>query len=240
MSAESAWASSISSPGDLRAAVEAELKLEDAELLFPLLGKLTSAAEQIAEGNRVDAAYLGEGIRLWERYTAEVHSGRVRILSRVYVPGAAPTGVKPEEPARRGFGRSRKAKPATTGTVETPQEMLVQIQADQSRMAERRGAFESLLRDYESNQYWSREMLAALLRSSAFSERAWAEYEEDFARRHFEEQLGPEDQRKVLEELEATREHREQLEGDMRRCGWNPPRRAPPRSRRASGARRRR
>jgi transcriptional regulator with XRE-family HTH domain len=160
----------------------AELLREDREILGPLLHRFEEIAERISEGVAIDPEYLLEGIHLWGRYVNEVHARRVRTLLRL-VPQAA-AGLAPAERWRFLSSRHRKAPhPGSPGGEPAPGSSADQsssFREDQQRMAERLRVLDSLVSDYRRGQTFSRHLLASLLRSSAFVDRAWANYEEAF------------------------------------------------------------
>lgn len=180
-----------SSPTDVRRELEAELEREDREVLYPLLDRITELSELLAQRKFIDPEYIVEAIHLWRRYVDELHQTRIRRLFLLLPPVAqlarsvARRGHRLAALRRRLSARRR----AEEAPVETSETVYAEIRKDQQRMGERIGVLESLVEVYRKNEYFAPELLASLLRSGAFADRAWARYEEEFALRYLDTHL---------------------------------------------------
>jgi hypothetical protein len=177
------WAAASTAPGavtssNLPPELARELTREDREVLYPLLDRLVEAANRIDDGERVDPDYVGDAIRLWGRYVNGRHERRVEQLRETLAPPAhrpsrhRASGFRPHS-AARGPKLKEAADPAIT---------FSEIRADQERMEQRLVVLLSLLGSYRRGEYMAAQLLASLLRSGATADRAWASYEETFAR----------------------------------------------------------
>lgn len=189
MSAPAATIRTASISADVRTEFAQELQKEDDLVLYPLLDRIAELSDRLSEGVRVDADYLLEAVQLWGRYVNEMHERRVNRLVHL-VPEALPHLGQPGSRGRR-FRRHREPIPTSTSGPDSPDVQYGEIRQDQERMAQRIRVLESLVSDYRKSQFLARELLASLLRSGAFSDRAWAKYEESFALRCLEQAADP-------------------------------------------------
>jgi hypothetical protein len=190
----------------------AELHREDDQVLYPLLDRITEIAAVLESGRGVDPDYMLAAIQLWGRYVNEIHVRRLAALAR-FVPqanrGKAASGHRRLHlPHRHRYSETDIGAGAPP---DTPEGHYGEIRQDQQRMTQRLAVLESLIADYRRNLYLSRDLLTSLLRGSAFSDRAWARYEEAFVRETLEPWKGSEEGQK----LEADRSASDTLRGDL-------------------------
>jgi hypothetical protein len=206
-------------PSDDRSEFAAELHREDDEVLYPLLDRITEIAGVLEEGRRIDPDYMLEAIHLWGRYVNEIHVRRLAALAR-FVPKA---GLASDASGHRRLHFRRHVRPRVETDIgagappDTPEGHYGEIRQDQERMAQRLAVLESLIADYRRSQYLSRDLLTSLLRGSAFSDRAWARYEEAFVRETLEPAKGSDEGRRLEADRSASNVLRGELVKEVRR-----------------------
>lgn len=204
-----------------------ELLREDQQLLFPLMTRMNEIAELLGQGEAVDPAYIDGGVRLWSRYVNEVHQQRIERLYGVFrdiiqLPG-------PARKLERRRGVHVRAEKAEAAQEETGLDKYNEIRGTQTRMAERIGVLKGLVDAYRRGEYYSPQMLASLLRSGAFSDRAWAKYEEEFVLKYLNEHVAPEEDLRLRKEIAASDELRRQVESEVAQFLAHPvPKKGPP------------
>ncbi len=203
-------------PATVLGAVADELRREDQQLLFPLMARINEIAEALGRGLAVDPDYLDEGIRLWSRYVNEVHQQRLVRLYDVFR-----TTIQPAEAVSR---TPRRLTPHLPGPEEgggprgdQPGQSPTRIRGTQTRMAERIGVLRGLVAAYRSHEYYSPQMLASLLRSGAFSDRAWAKYEEEFVMKYLSDHVAAEEDLRLRREVSLSDELRTQVEVEVQK-----------------------
>jgi len=219
---------------DVRRAFEEEMAREDRELLVPLLDRMTQVAELVTEGRPVDPEFIRSGIRLWARFVNELHDRRIRRLIEMIPPNAEFAGVEPlaESRFRLPMRRRRDAVPDPALVAE-----YLGVRGEQARMAERLRELETFVEMYRTGGFYARQLLGSLMRSGAFSDRAWVQYEEQFVERRLKERLPPRADAGLSEEVAAEGRGRTALEGAVRaflaqpipfQAAETPPATAPP------------
>ncbi len=146
------------SSAETEAAVQdlrSELASERAEVLEPLLRRMTDFAERLSRGEEVPAEILREGIDLWQMYVRRLHDVHVG-----------------------QFAAARSSLPHTEACT-LP---LVEIVQDPQRADLRIGELRLVLGTYAAHPGTNSALLSAVLTGSARSELAWENFEEDFAR----------------------------------------------------------
>jgi len=198
---------------DVRRAFEQEMAREDRELLGPLLERMTQVAEMVTEGQPVEPGYILEGIRLWARFVDELHDRRIRRLIAMIPPNAEYAGVVPLAESRFRLPIFRRRGPAADPSLVAE---YLGVRGEQARMAERLRELETFVEMYRTGGFYARQLLGSLMRSGAFSDRAWAQYEEEFVRRRLKERLPPVADAGLTEEVAAQGRGRNALEGAVR------------------------
>lgn len=202
-------------PATVLGAVADELRREDQQLLFPLMARINEIAEALGRGLAVDPDYLDEGIRLWSRYVNEVHQQRLVRLYDVFRTTIQPAEAVSRTPRRlTPHLRARKKEEAHE---ETSLDKYNEIRGTQTRMAERIGVLRGLVAAYRSHEYYSPQMLASLLRSGAFSDRAWAKYEEEFVMKYLSDHVAAEEDLRLRREVSLSDELRTQVEVEVQK-----------------------
>jgi hypothetical protein len=221
----SASPASSAVPSDVLRSLADEIRGEDERLLFPMMARVNEVADAIMRGESVDPDYLEEAIRLWSRFVNEVHQRRmerIQELYRVIVTGEAPATLAARR--RRHFGR----KPKAVAHLETTSDRYNEIRGTQTRMSERLAVLEGLAAAYRRHEYHSEQLLASLLRSGAFSDRAWAQYEEEFVRGHLAEKVSKDEEAVLRQEVKDSDTRTAPVERDVREFLERPIRFKPP------------
>ncbi len=190
--------------------VGSEFHLEDVEVLLPLTTRMGEIADRLDRGEPVDPPYIAEGIELWGRYVRELHARRLERVVGLF-PATSPAGVREAERRGRGGWRAGRAKVKEPEGV-TPAKEFQEILHDQALMAERVSELRSLLEFYKEERYGARERLASVLKAFAFSDRAWASYEDDFVVKSLDRHLQPDLDRLVRDALEEVSAARRKLQ----------------------------
>lgn len=198
---------------DVRRAFEEEMAREDRELLAPLLDRMTEISEHVAEGRPVDPDYIEVGLRLWSRFVDELHDRRMRRLLAMIPPNAEYAAPAPAPRARLRLPRLRPptvtADPALTAE-------LVGVRGEQARMSERMRELSTYLDRYRTGGFYARQLLGSLMRSGAFSDRAWVAYEEEFVLRRLKERLPPRADAGLGEDVAVAGRWRTSFETEVR------------------------
>jgi hypothetical protein len=197
----------------LRAVAE-ELVREDKELLLPLLARINEVADALAQGKLVDPDYIDEAVRLWNRFVSEVHQHRLERLYNVFQLLVQARGPSDRGP-HRSVSRFRPSKKNEVH-VETSLDKYNEIRGTQTRMEERIGVLRGLISGYRRKEYYSAQMLASLLRSGAFSDRAWAKYEEEFVQKFLDEHVAADEDMRLRSEVQASGELRDKVGTEIR------------------------
>ncbi|HTW76467.1 MAG TPA: hypothetical protein VMG14_01715 [Thermoplasmata archaeon] len=193
-----------------------EVERENAQVLYPLLDRISEIAGRIEGGERIEAGYLLEAVQIWGRYARELHERRIEALHRLL----------PEtrfiHPVVRTWGTGRLRRRAPSGgdeeSADTIEGRYGEIRQDQARMTQRLAVLENLISEYRQNvHYLTGELLASLLRSGAFSDRAWARYEESFVRESLDRPHRESDDRALDDERASAATARAPLEAEVRR-----------------------
>ncbi|HTT72996.1 MAG TPA: hypothetical protein VMG99_02435 [Thermoplasmata archaeon] len=194
-------------PATLRDLAE-ELAREDRDVLQPLYRRAGELAERLWAGVALDPAYLREGVELWNRYLNDVYERRLERLL-IATPLDAARAVRPRH---RRFGRAGSA-----GLPVTPEEeQYREVRQDPARMAERVGALHDALEGYARGQFGSAQLLGSLLRSIAFSDRAWMELEQRVVGRSSDRTLTDESATALAREVADSEPLRAELEPRIR------------------------
>jgi hypothetical protein len=215
MPPESAVTVTPPGPVGLLRAVSDELQREDQRLLYPLMTRMNEVAEALGQGVAVDPDYIDEGLRLWSRYVNEVHLHRVERLYGVFQDILQLPAAAGEAAHRRGSRFRAEKKPAAREA--TSLDKYNEIRGTQVRMAERLLALKGLAEGYRRGEYYSPQMLASLLRSGAFSDRAWGKYEEEFVQKYLNEQVSAEEEARLRKEVVVADEIRGRVETEVRK-----------------------
>ncbi len=188
-------------------AVGAEMEREDRELVFPLLDRLLEVAEALGAGRPIDPEYLASGFKVWHEYIAELHQQRLGWLGAIVEAAPSVYGSGRRRAGRlraaweRWIHRSKTVAPAAGPSLGAA---YADILGTQTRMAQRIAALEDLVVHYRRREFYTDQMLASLVRSGAFSDRAWAKYEEGFVLRTLDEHLPEDAARWLLDRLVAS------------------------------------
>ncbi len=217
----------VEAPVGLLRAVADELQREDQQLLYPLMTRMNEVAEALGQGQSVDPDYIDEGIRVWSRYVNEVHQQRIERLYGVFQDIILLPATSDSHLARRG-PHLRAAK-KVAAREETSLDKYNEIRGTQARMAERILVLKGLAEAYRRGEYYSPQMLASLLRSGAFSDRAWAKYEEEFVQKYLNEHVAPDEEARLRKEVTASDALRAAVESEVQRFLARPipPRKSP-------------
>jgi len=191
-----------------------ELRREDQQLLFPLMGRVNEVAEALGRGVAVDPDYIDEGVRLWNRYVTEVHLQRIERIYGVFLATVRPAGPVAPSASRR-LGANLRGGKKTEARVESSLDKYNEIRGTQVRMTERIGVLKGLVAAYRTGEYYSAQMLSSLLRSGAFSDRAWAKYEEEFVLKHLAEHVAAAEEDRIRKEVLASDELRVRVESEV-------------------------
>jgi len=216
MSPPSGGTSPELSPDVVLGEVAKELQREDAEVLYPLMARINELADALAEGRAVDPEYIENALRLWGRYVGEMHQSRLQRLFAIVrgAPEMSRTSARSHlRLTDRLRGRPRHAPPPAPESVEA---QYAEIRGTQMRMAQRLAVLEGLVGAYRRGEFFSAQMLASLLRSGAFSDRAWGRYEEQFVLKSLGEHLGAEEDLRLHQEVLSSDALRNQVEGEVR------------------------
>lgn len=185
---------------------------EDRELLFPLMDRMADVAALITDGRAVDPDYIEEGIGLWARFVNELHDKRIRRLIAMIPPDAEYADATPGPRRRRGFARLRRRLERSPLLSEE----YLGVRGEQARMAERLKELRTFLMMYRTGGFYGRQLLGSLLHSGAFSDRAWARYEEEFVLHRLTERLPFRADAGLGEEVLAASRWRNSFEGAVR------------------------
>jgi hypothetical protein len=207
----------IEMPADaVLAEVSKELKREDEEVLYPLMARINEMADALASGKQLDPEYIETGLKLWGRYVNEMHQGRLHRLAAIMQGAPTVAGHAGPKAHHLGDRFRRRARAAEGKGADPVASQYDQIRGTQARMAERLAVLEGLVGAYRRGEYFSPQMLAALLRSGAFSDRAWAKYEEEFVLKTLGEHLESQEDVRLHEEVLASDTLRTQVEDEVR------------------------
>lgn len=192
------------------------MQREDREVVIPLMDRLAEVAEALASGQEVDPDYLATALRAWHEYIAELHQQRLGWLAAIVSAAPAPHvgrrrrghSLTPGGVWDRLLDRSRTAPPEAASSIGAA---YTDVAGTQARMDQRIRALEGLLEHYRHREYYADQMIASLLRSGAFSDRAWARYEEEFVLRTLDEHLPEDGERRLESDVAASRTTLEHL-----------------------------
>jgi hypothetical protein len=188
-------------PRTPREYVARELALEDQQVLGPLTERIRELSDRLDEGKAVDPAYIEEGVELWSRYIRDVHGQRIRRLIGGAFPRATTYPQDSGARAHRLGGLHRGPSPSMASANTASADRFTEMEGLDDRMPERASALLGLVEAYRRNTFGARTLLASLLRSCAFSDRMWAQYEREFVRRYLDEPLAPAASQRLREAL---------------------------------------
>ncbi len=200
-------------------ALEAEMAREDQEVVFPLMERMREVADALAAGRPIDPGYLETGFRAWHEYIEGVHQQRLSWLATVVDSAPLRIGTRRARGGRlaawwhRILRRTAAVAPSAAPSLESA---YADIAGTQARMAQRIAVLEELVDHYRRHEYYADQMIASLVRSGAFSDRAWAKYEEEFVLRTLDEHLLAERAERLAREVVAAHDGLEGLRTAVR------------------------
>ncbi len=170
------------------------LREEHSTVLLPLLKKMDRVADRLEEGEAVTVAEVRAGLALWSRYLTQVRVPRIRDLF-----GAFPIAEE---------------IPACASRIRELREQQI---LENSRIP----SLERMLGYYSTGQFGGRAMLTGMLRGASASDRAWAEYEEEYAAHCLVRAIAPPAEARAEEALRKAREALRSLAAEV--DGYAPP-----------------